>query len=211
MTQLPVRGLRCATAATARPATSSHHRMFMVYLDLDELPECFDGHAAVVGAAARARVVPPRRLPRRPAHAARAVGARARRRAHRRDARRARSGCSRTCATSGTASTRSASTTATTAAGERVRGGRRRGHQHALGRAPRLRDAGRARRRPRQRERDGRPLREGAARLAAHGHGAHLRLAADRARRAPGRAHRLAARRRSRRCSTRRSRSSAAS
>ncbi len=33
----------CATAATAAPADELRYRMFMVYLDLDELPECFDG------------------------------------------------------------------------------------------------------------------------------------------------------------------------
>ena len=40
---------------------------------------------------------------------------------------------------SATASTRSASTTASPPDGERARGGRRRGHQHPVGRAPRLR------------------------------------------------------------------------
>ena len=53
----------------------------------------------------------------------------------------ARSGCSRSCARSATASTRSASTTASTPPAS-AGGDRRRGHQHALGRAPRVRAAG---------------------------------------------------------------------
>ena len=44
--------------------------MFMVYLDLDELPRVLRRTPAVVCAAASARVVSPRGLPRRPAHAA---------------------------------------------------------------------------------------------------------------------------------------------
>ena len=92
---------------------------------------------------ARARCVPPRRLPRRPGGAARRRRARARAGAPRQPARRARCGCSPTCATSATASTRSASTTASRRR-RALRGGRRRGHEHAVGRAPRLRAAGAA-------------------------------------------------------------------
>ena len=66
----------------------------------------------------------------------------------------------------GSASTRSPSTTASTR-GERAT--RRRGDQHALGRAPRLR---RCRRRRRS------DVEQGAARLAVHGHGPRLRRSA---------------------------------
>ena len=78
---------------------------------------------------------------------------------------------------SATASTRSASTTASTPTASALRGGRRRGHQHAVGRAPRLRAARRAT------ARSSAAARQGAARLAVHGHGPALRVARARARR----------------------------
>ena len=42
------------------------HPLFMAYLDLDELPGLLDGRPAVLRAAPRAGLVPPRRSPRRP-------------------------------------------------------------------------------------------------------------------------------------------------
>ena len=79
------------------------------------------------------------------------------------------------CARSGIASTRSASTTASTRRRAR-RSGRRRGHEHALGRAPHLRAAAR-----RRRARHAGRLRQGVPRLAVHGHGPPLRVARRRA------------------------------
>ena len=58
-------------------------------------------------------------------------------------------------------------------AGEGAAGGRRRGHQHAVGRAPRLR-AGRAQRGRRR----ARARRQGLPRLAVHGHGPRVRAGA---------------------------------
>ena len=189
------------------------YRLFMVYLDLDELPRRCSTALAVVGARPGARVVSPRATtsatrPRRsrspcatlvPSARARARDGPIRLLTHLRyfghcfnpvsfyycfdDARRAR------------------------------RGGRRPGHQHALGREPRIR-AARASTRATTAARRlmAGTLREGAARLAVDGHGARLRLAPDGAgasawpcTSSPARTRTGAA------CSTRRSRCGAAS
>ena len=79
------------------------------------------------------------RLPRRPGVPLADAVRDARRRAHRAARRTGRSGCSRTCARSATASTRSAFYYCFDARRRAARGRRRRGHEHAVGRAPRLR------------------------------------------------------------------------
>ena len=96
------------------------YRLFMMYLDLDELPELFDGQP--LWSARRPALARFRRADYLgdPGAAARRRRARPRRRRGSACARPGRCGCSRTCATSGTASTRSASTTASTPDGERV-------------------------------------------------------------------------------------------
>ena len=70
-------------------------------------------------------------------------------------------------------------------AGEGLRGRRRRGHEHAVGRAPRLRP-GRARRGRRR----ARARRQGLPRLALHGHGPRVRAVPDPAGTPPGRGDR---------------------
>ena len=148
----------------------------MAYVDLDELPGLLGGR--LVRARARARALPPPRLPRRsrpcrwptpcarwspsaPARAPDGPDPPADPPAH----------------ASGTASTRSASTTASRADGERSRRSSprsrtRRGASATPTCCARRDDAGRSRR-----------LRQGAARLAVHGHGPALRVARARARR----------------------------
>ena len=86
------------------------YRIAMAYIDLDELPALLGGRLTAL--AARARALPPQRLPRRSRDAA---GRRRPRRSSESASAtrpRARSASSPTCAPSGTASTRSASTTA---------------------------------------------------------------------------------------------------
>ena len=95
------------------------YRIFLSYLDLDELPGVLDRGAALVGPAAGSGLVPARGL-HGPAGVPLDGGARRRGGAHRHAPRRAGAGCSRACAPSATSSTRSASTTASTRAGERV-------------------------------------------------------------------------------------------
>ena len=113
-------------------------------------------------AAARRRLVARRpglvrfrraRLPRRPGGAARRRRARPRAERTGARARRARSGCSPTCATLGHCFNPVAFYYCFDAGGE-LRGGRRRGHQHAVGRAPRLRPRRAARRRRAARQLD---------------------------------------------------------
>ncbi len=97
------------------------YRLFMAYLDLDELPELFDGHLlwsarrpALAWFRRRDYLGDPRtplRRGRRASSCASAAGSRST----------GRSACSRTCASSGTASTPSASTTASTPPVEHVR------------------------------------------------------------------------------------------
>ena len=133
---------RSATAASPSASTSSATASRMAYVDLDELPGLLGGRLVAprgpgsCASAARDYLGDPA-VPL--ADAVRALVAER----HGHAPRAARSACSPTCARSGTASTRSASTTAST--GRRApRGRRRRGHEHALGRAPRLRARGAA-------------------------------------------------------------------
>ena len=130
-------------------------------------------------------VVSPRRLPRRPARPARAGGPRARRRAHRRDARRPDPAAHASALLRALLQPRELLLLLSTAPASSVRAVVAEVTNTPWGERHAYVVAGRAAPRPRHRRLMRRQLREGAARLAVHGHGPHLRLAADR-RRASG-------------------------
>ena len=137
-----------ASSCTGGTASGHEHRLhgtrlFLMYLDLDELPDALP-HPLVLVDAKRLALAPGSAAadylgdPAQPAGRVR-CGTESRSELGRAAAR-APCACSRTCATSATSSTRSPSTTASARqrpTRRRIRA--RRNHQHALGRAPRVR------------------------------------------------------------------------
>ena len=171
------RRLGGAASRAGAPQYEFRHRLFMAYLDLDELPARSRRACSAPRAARRSPGFAARDHLGDPDATARRLGSRAGRRAHRPAPGRADRPAHAPALLRAQLQPGELLLVLRGRDGERVAGRGRARHEHAVGREPLLRARRGDARRPRQRAARARRLREAAARLAADGHGPRLRAA----------------------------------